>query len=261
MKTPTRWIAPVAALLLVAAPAAIPAKEAMSVAAKSTTPTLLRPRVLTKRVTKTLRLKYLLSLPPGYRKSGETYPLVLFLHGAGERGQDLEKVKMHGPPKQAAQGREFPFILVCPQCPDETWWQMEPLIALLDEIQAKYRVDPARVYVTGISMGGYGTWELAMTQPQRFAAAVPVCGGGRPWMAPLLKDMPVWAFHGARDKVVLPRESEDMVAALKNAGGNAKLTIYPNATHDAWTATYNNPEVYEWMLAQRKPLPAKGGKK
>ena len=213
-----------------------------------TTPSALKEQKFTKRVSRTIELKYLLYLPEGYEKSRDAYPLVLFLHGAGERGDDLQKVKTHGPPKLVEQGQQFPFILVCPQCPEGTWWKMEPLTTLLDEVERKLRVDKTRIYVTGVSMGGYGTWELAMTQPERFAAIVPICGGGRPWMAPLLKRVPVWAFHGAKDKDVLPRESEDMVNALKAAGGDAKLTIYPDATHDSWSMTYTNPDVYAWML-------------
>ena len=179
---------------------------------------------------------------------------MLFLHGAGERGSDLNKVKKHGPPKLAGAGKDLGFIIVSPQCPDGDWWteKGETLIHLLDDIQAGYAVDPNRVYLTGLSMGGYGTWTLGAAYPDRFAAMVPICGGGKRFMAWKLKDVPVWAFHGGKDNVVPLSESEEMVDAVKRRGGRAKLTVYPEAGHDSWTATYDNPELYKWLLGHRK---------
>ncbi len=186
------------------------------------------------------KLHYLLFLPRGYEKGSEKYPLMLFLHGAGESGNELQKVKKHGPPKIVETKHDFPFILVSPQSPGRGW-DKEVLNALLDDVIANYRVDPDRVYLTGLSMGGFGTWALAAAHPERFAAIVPICGGGNPADAPRLKGLPVWVFHGAKDPTVSLARSEAMVKALKEAGGNVKFTVYPEATHDSWTRTYNNP--------------------
>jgi predicted peptidase len=152
-----------------------------------------------------------------------------------------------------AQGRSFDFIIVSPQCPKDIWWpeKNEILINLLDDIEKKYRVDTDRVYLTGLSMGGFGTWSLAMAYPDRFAAIAPICGGGERYGAPRLKKVPVWAFHGAKDNTVPLIRSQEMVDAVKKAGGDAKLTIYPEAEHDSWTETYNNPELYEWFLSHK----------
>ncbi len=201
-----------------------------------------------------VRLNYLLYLPPDYDKQS-AWPLVLFLHGAGERGSNLELVKRHGPPKLVEQGKDFPFILVSPQCPAGKWWYPMELSALLDEIVERYKVDPDRIYVTGLSMGGFGTWSLAAYSPERFAAIVPICGGGEVLLANKYVHLPVWAFHGAKDSVVPLRRSQEMVEAINRAGGHARLTVYPNAGHDSWTATYDNPEVYQWLLKQRRGQP------
>ena len=204
-------------------------------------------------ITKTVSLKYLLFLPEGY-DGQEKWPLIMFLHGAGERGDDLKQVKVHGIPKIVEQKRDFPFIAVSPQCPRESWWPAEndALKALLDEIVAKYSVDADRVYLTGISMGGYGTWSLATVYPNKFAAIAPICGGGDPSKACVLKDIPVWVFHGAKDETVKLKASEDMVKALKDCEGNVQFTVYPEAGHDSWTETYNNPELYEWFLKHKR---------
>jgi predicted peptidase len=197
--------------------------------------------------------KYLLYLPSDYESKGP-WPLVIFLHGAGERGDDLNLVKKHGPPKQIEEGKSLPFIVVSPQCAKDSSWstQERELKALIDEIVKKYKVDPDRVYLTGLSMGGFGTWALAAYDPDRFAAIIPICGGGEPISARRLVHIPVWAFHGAKDQVVPLKRSEEMVEALEKAKGNVKLTVYPEAGHDSWTATYDNPEVYQWLLAQKR---------
>ncbi len=204
-------------------------------------------------------LKYLVYLPADYDKQ-EKWPLILFLHGAGERGDDLNLVKRHGPPKLIEAGKQFPFIIVSPQCPKDHWWNNElaPLTALLDDVVGKYKVDPDRVYLTGLSMGGFGTWALAAYTPNRFAALVPICGGAEPLVARAIKHVPVWAFHGGKDPVVPVKRSEDMVEALKRNHGDAKLTIYPDAGHDSWTATYDNPEVFEWLLAHKRSAKPEG---
>jgi len=172
-------------------------------------------------------------------------------------------VAAHGPPKLLAQGKkDMPFIVASPQCPTGERWKTEALAALLDEIEANYRVDATRVYVTGLSMGGYGTWAMANEYPNRFAAIAPICGGGE--IVPILlagrdkraalKSLGIWAFHGAKDPVVKLEESEKMVDAFKQIGAtDVRLTVYPEATHDAWTETYDNPKLYEWLLAHRRP--------
>jgi predicted peptidase len=196
-------------------------------------------------------LDYLIYLPPDYGQKNN-WPLLLFLHGAGERGSDLDLVKKHGPPKLIDRGNAFPFIVVSPQCPKGRAWQPMELTALLDDVIAKYKVDQDRICVTGLSMGGFGTWALAAYSPNRFAAIVPICGGGEPFWAKRLAHLPVWVFHGAKDPGVPLRRSQEMVDALKKAGGNVKFTVYPEAGHDAWTATYDNPKVYEWLLQQKR---------
>ncbi len=201
-----------------------------------------------------VQLKYLLYLPPGYQDSDQKWPLVLFLHGAGETGSDLAKVKVHGIPKVVEAKKDFPFVAVSPQAPVRGW-NVDTLNSLLDEIISQHRIDPDRVYLTGLSMGGFGTWALAAAHPEKFAAIVPICGGGNPADAPRLKNLPTWVFHGAKDGTVPLRQSEVMVNALKEAGGNVKFTVYPEAQHDSWTETYNNPELYKWLLAQKRVKP------
>ena len=196
---------------------------------------------------------YLLFLPEGYGEAEGPWPLVLFLHGAGERGDDLDQVAVHGPPRRVRGGESFPFVLVAPQCPEGTWWQTNTLTALLDEVIDACDVDEDRVYLTGLSMGGFGTWALAVAQPDRFAAIAPLCGGYEPYMARQIAHVPAWVIHGAQDPVVPPGRSEQMVEALRAAGAEPKLTIYPDADHDCWTRTYEDPAFYEWLLAQRRP--------
>ncbi len=198
-----------------------------------------------------VEMGYLLYLPQNYEQQ-DSWPLMLFLHGAGERGTDLDLVKKHGPPKLVAAGREFPFIIVSPQCREQRWWQPVELNALLDEIVRKYKVDEDRIYVTGLSMGGFGTWSLAAYAPRRFAAVVPICGGGETYWTRRFAHLSCWVFHGAKDHVVPIQRSQEMVDALKKNGGDARLTVYPEAGHDSWTETYNNPELYRWLLQQKR---------
>ncbi len=204
--------------------------------------------------TEKVGLNYLLYLPPGYENNkSERWPLVVFLHGAGERGNDLNLVKVHGPPKLVEAGESFPFILVSPQCPEDDWWPWQPVMELIEHIKKKQRVDPDRVYLTGLSMGGYGTWHFATRYPDKFAAVAPICGGGTPYLCKRMPHLPVWAFHGAKDQTVPLEESSRMIEALKKAGSTtAKLTVYPEATHDSWTEAYNTKELYDWLLSQRR---------
>lgn len=215
-----------------------------------------------KRVQRTVKLDYLLFLPAEYQTSkSKKWPLLLFLHGAGERGSDVWLVAKHGPPKIVTDKPDFPFIVVSPQCPTGQTWQNDAVLGLLDEITKKYRVDKSRVYLSGLSMGGYGSWSLALEHPDRFAAVAPICGGGDPVKILLadpakvdaLKSLPVWAFHGAKDSVVKLAESERMVNALRQFGATEiNLTVYPNADHDSWTETYNNPKLYAWFLSHQR---------
>ncbi len=205
-----------------------------------------------KPVEKPISLNYLLALPDGYDSADKEkkWPLVVFLHGAGERGNNLDKVKVHGPPKLVEAGKKFPFILISPQCPTGGWWTTEPVMELIDEAEKRYNVDTTRIYLTGLSMGGYGTWHFGAKHANRFAAVAPVCGGGVPYLTRGLKQTPVWAFHGGKDSVVPLDESERLVKLLKNQGNkDVKLTVYPEASHDSWTQAYNTEELYEWLLS------------
>ena len=204
-------------------------------------------------------LRYLRFRPRGYGDDPQRrWPLVLFLHGAGERGSALNAIKRHGIPRVVEEGppERFPFLAVSPQCPRGSWWtdELPALDELLRHTQATERVDPDRVLVTGMSMGGYGTWALAITHPERFAAIAPVCGGGSAPGAPRIAHLPIWAFHGGRDDVVPLSASEAMVEALRRAGGAPRFTVYPELAHDSWTRAYGDPELYTWLLAQRRAV-------
>jgi len=197
------------------------------------------------------KLDYLLYLPEGYGRSKEPWPLVIFLHGSGERGDNLQKVKKHGPPK-LAEAEGFPFILVSPQCPSDVRWREAPafpaLQGMLREVKQRYSVDIDRIYLTGLSMGGQGTWYWASQDPIRFAAILPICGRAESEWGQKVAHLPTWVFHGAKDPTVPLSESEAIVEAMKAAGGQPKFTIYPEADHDSWTETYSNLAVYDWLL-------------
>ena len=217
------------------------------------------PQSFTKEIRKIVKTNYLLYLSDEYPESKKEWPLILFLHGAGERGNDLEKIKTHGPPKLIEnEGKKFSFVIVSPQCPEDDYWnskhQIDTIIALLNEIVSRYRIDKDRIYVTGLSMGGHGTWSLALEFPDRFAAIAPICGRGDSEKAARICHLPVWNFHGAKDDIVPLKWSENMVDALKKAGGNVKFTVYPDAGHDSWTETYSNSELYDWFLRNRRTV-------
>jgi predicted peptidase len=190
-------------------------------------------------------------------------PLVLFLHGSGERGDDLEKVVRHGIPKLIRVGRTFPFVVVAPQCPEGWWWQGLKVSRFLDRVAGRFHADPARIYVTGISMGGAGVWELVATCPERLAAAAPVCGPYQWFPAERFGQVPVWCFHGAMDEVVPITDSIRRIREVRKAGGQVRFTVYPDAGHDAWSETYTNPKLYRWLLAQRlgSHIPCSSGSK
>lgn len=205
--------------------------------------------------TRTLAADYLLFLPAGYStNSTKRWPMIFFLHGAGERGSDVWQVAKNGPPKIAATETNFPFIVVSPQCPAGKGWSEDLLLALLDNVETNYAVDTHRVYLTGLSMGGFATWGLGLGHPERFAAIAPIAGGGSvimPYGADKseLQSLAIWAFHGAKDPIVPAEESERMVNLMKRWGvKEVKFTLYPDAEHDCWTQTYANPELYAWFL-------------
>ena len=203
-------------------------------------------------------LQYLLFLPENYQVETEAiFPLMLFLHGAGERGTDIEKVKTHGPPMLLAKDesirKKCPFLVVSPQCLDNHYWSPGQILFLLDEIEKTYKVDKSRIYATGISMGGFGTWMLGDCAGEHFAAIAPVCGGISPEKAECFLELPIWAFHGLDDTVVPPRCSTDIVDAIKEKGGQkVKITLYPEVGHDSWVKAYQTEELYRWMLGKGK---------
>jgi len=207
------------------------------------------PQQLNAVIKKEILLNYLLYLPENYDKQAK-WPVLIFLHGMGERGSNLNDVKKHGIPYELEKGRKLEFIVVSPQCPENSWWndQSKEVKLLLDTILSKYKADSTRVYLTGLSMGGYGTWDIAMKYPSEFAAIAPVCGGGLAFLGYLLKDIPVWAFHGDSDKVVPFTESKKMINEINKNGGKAELTVYKGVGHNSWTQTYSNPELYKWFL-------------
>lgn len=197
--------------------------------------------------------KYLTSTPKDYaRQPDKKYPLMVFLHGSGERGEDLPRVRVHGPLTEVDAGRDLPFVVIAPQCPVNEDWYSEEVYALIEEVCTKYRIDRSQIYLTGLSMGGYGTWSTAIAYPELFAAIAPMCGGSDPRDAARLKKLPIWNFHGKQDEAVPFHESEDMVSAVKKAGGDIKFTIYPDLGHNCWTISYANPELYTWLLSHRK---------
>ena len=200
---------------------------------------------------------YLLYLPKDYA-SKEKWPLMLFLHGRGESDGPLSIVAKWGPPRLAQRGENLPYIIVSPQCPPrpESWsqpGQQELLVKLLEEISAKYKVDADRVYLTGLSMGGYGSWRLAADHPERFAAVVPICGGGNPEDAKKLAGLPIWVWHGTEDTAVPLSRSEQMVDAIKAAGGEKiRFTVLEHIGHNSWESAYATPDLYQWLDKQSR---------
>jgi predicted peptidase len=226
-------------------------------------------------------LPYRLMKPAGYKTDGTTrYPLVVFLHGSGERGNDNEAQLKHGVASFAtdAERKKHPCFLVAPQCPAEGQWAnvryqrraasypladkpSEPgalVLGLIAALEKDYRIDPSRIYLTGLSMGGFGTWDLLSRKPDRFAAALPVCGAGDVKQAKKIAAVPVWVFHGDKDGAVPVECSRVMVEALKEAGGRPVYTEYEGVGHDSWTQTYRNGPVLDWLFAQKKPARSPG---
>ena len=215
------------------------------------------PRPVDKSKTETVR--YWLYLPLDYEQAvtGDGSPLFLFLHGAGERGSepdDIAKVKVHGPPKfldNPEFQKRWPCVTVSPQCKNGFAWSPAQLSLLLDAIEKKYKIDKKRIYVSGLSMGGFGTWMMLATEPERFAAAAPVCGGAKLEWAPKLVDIPIWTFHGDNDTLVPSKLSETIVDAVRQAGGRKIiLTVFEGVGHDSWAPAYDSQLLYDWMFAQ-----------
>lgn len=200
-------------------------------------------------------VQFLLYLPPGYLENDQKqYPFMLFLHGAGERGSDISKVKLHGPPKLVEEGTEFEFILVSPQCRADQRWNIDRLDKLVTQLTRGYRIDEDRMYLTGLSMGGFGTWNYAAKHPDKWAAIVPICGGGDPEFAERIAHIPAKIFHGAEDEVVPPIRSEEMYRALLEAGAqDITLKNYEGVGHNSWERTYADENIYSWFLKQSKP--------
>ena len=197
-------------------------------------------------------IRFLEYIPDG--AEGKKLPVLVYFHGAGERGDDLDLVLIHGPIKSVQAGHvRDEFIMLSPQCEEnKSWWDYsERLYAWLSEYVQNPFVDEKRVYLTGNSMGGYGTWAFAMAHPELFAAIVPVCGGGMSWYVGRLEHTPVWAFHCVSDGAVPCEATIDMVSRLKQVSqSDVRLTIYPYHAHDAWTETYKNQAVYDWLLSK-----------
>ena len=197
---------------------------------------------------------YLLYLPKDYDPAKKSQ-MILFLHGRGESYGPLSLVAKWGPPRYAARGDELPYVLVSPQCPGDDSWnkptQQKRLVELLEHIVKTYSIDEQHICLTGLSMGGYGSWRLAADHPQRFSAVVPVCGGGDPADAEKLKDLPIWVFHGDQDRAVPFQRSVEMVEAIKKAGGTKiRFTSLEHVGHNCWSATYATPEVFDWISKQ-----------
>lgn len=195
-------------------------------------------------------LKYLISYPKGFQED-KKYPLILFLHGAGTRGDSTELLQknvsvLNLRKRQDARG----YILLAPLCPNGDWFAwMTPLLHLVGEIRELPYIDETRLHVTGASMGGYGTWEFSSLRPDWVASAMPICGGGIAGFAKNLVDVPIRAFHGLRDKTVDPIESVQMAKAVNTAGGHAEVILFPQLTHNCWEAVYSDEGNYDWLLS------------
>lgn len=194
---------------------------------------------------------YLVNIP---ENTSDKKPLIIFLHGAGERGTDIQKVKVHGPLKYIKNNTLDAYILA-PQCPENMMWDTDVLYKLIQETIKKYNIDTTKIHLTGLSMGGWGTWNLAFEHPEMFASVVPICGfvDRIPMLdACKLKDTPIQIYHGLLDDVVDVFYATEIYKRLKRCNANANLTIFADANHDSWSRVYDNPEVYTWMFQQQK---------
>jgi len=203
-----------------------------------------------------VRRPYVLYVPPEYGSGHQRWPLIVFMHGAGECGSDgLKQVLVGIGSAIMLKREEWPFLVLLPQKPEANsrWEQYESMVlGVMEETQRHYRVDASRIYLTGLSQGGFGTWTIGSRHPQIFAALAPICGGGDPARAPALCSLPIWAFHGELDDVVSVNYSIDMVNAVNLAGGNARLTIFPQVGHGSWDAAYRTQGLAAWFLEHRR---------
>ena len=200
-------------------------------------------------------LKYYLYFPEDYEdQKDENFPMLLFLHGGGEAGGDLESLQINGPPRMIVEGKEFPFLILAPQHPERRkFWNTRAVIQLLDHVMKENRVDPNRIYLTGLSRGGSAAWELAVQYPSKFAAMAVVCGMTPvPYADWIDRQMPIWVFHGEQDPVIPVEESENMVKRLRQMGYEVRFTKYPDVGHDAWTRAYENDELYSWFIKHKR---------
>lgn len=204
-----------------------------------------------KEIKSKVEFNYVLQLPENQKQK---FPLLLFLHGSGERGTDINLVKNHSPFTYLSLIKE-PLAIVAPQCPENSLWDTKALYELVVDITNRYNVDTSRIYLTGLSLGGWGTWKLAEEHPELFAAVAPVCAPIDIFMvdnASKLKEIPVHIYHGALDDIVTPDMSIAMHQELKKINANSELFIFPNDNHNSWDSTYSDPKFYEWILAQHK---------
>lgn len=196
---------------------------------------------------------YLLYLPTGYEKN-KKYPLIIFLHGAGERGDDLLKLKAHSIPKIFDGDVNYQAIVVSPQCKQNTTWtsQIEKIYAFISFIIEKYNVDKDAVTITGVSMGGFGVWQTIMDYPQLFSAAAPICGGGMAWRADVIRDLPIRIYHGEKDESVDVFYSKDLYRSLiRNNAKDVELFLYPNVGHNVWNQAYEETDLIQWLISQK----------
>jgi predicted peptidase len=180
-------------------------------------------------------------------------PFICFLHGVHERGSNLEILKRNGLPLKLTKEKHFPFVVLIPQCPPAEHWEPTKVMATVREFLERYTVDNRRVYLTGLSMGGFGTFATAIAFPNKFAAIAPICGGGQADKAQRIAHVPNWVFHGAKDPVVPISRSATIVEALQLLGASVRFTVYPDGEHDVWTETYDNQELYQWFLQFKLP--------
>ncbi len=206
----------------------------------------------TKIYEQTVDINYLLFLPKSYNEQKSDWPMIVYLHGASLRGTDVNRVKRYGLPRMVEKNGEFPFVLLSPQSPPGKAWQPERVDRVVEHVLSAYRIDPDRVYLTGLSLGGYGTWATAAAFSNRYAAIAPISGGGVAAFVDSLKRTPVWAFHGAKDTAVPLSESQSMVDALNIIGGDVRFTVFPKGEHDVFLQVYRNPDLYEWFLQHSK---------
>lgn len=214
------------------------------------TPTAVRGSLL-REITKTVKLDYLVYLPSEYESSSGGWPLLVYLHGAGLAGIELDRMERFMNDWILPFTQELPLILLAPVLPDRGPWRPDDLAALLDQVLANYQVDQDRVYVVGYSRGGNGAWALGADYSSRFAAVVPIAGRGIAGVC-RIRPAAVWIFHGAEDTSVPPETSESMNRSLEECGANVRLTLYPNVGHDAQTSTFQNPAFWEWLLSQKR---------